>query len=194
MSGQKLATAGGGAVGVQVGAEAAPAASRRSTTEVSGTDIGLLVLRGTFGLLMAGHGLQKFFGWWGAPDFDGVSAGFAQIGYSPGRFFAVLASGTELVAGLLFASGLLTPLACAGIIGVMVNVIVGVSWDSGLYSQNGYELPLMFGLVALSVAFTGPGRFALDRGRWAAGGVAPGLTSLGLGVVSALVVLVGFKG
>lgn len=164
------------------------------TVDVAGTDVGLLVIRAGFGLLMAGHGLQKLFGWWGAPDFDGVAAGFAQFGYTPGRFFAFVASGTELAAGLLLALGLFTPLACAGIIGVMLNVIIGVSWDAGLYSQMGYELPLMFALVALAVAFAGPGRFALDRGRWAAGGVGPGLASLALGVTSALVVLVGFKG
>ena len=164
------------------------------TIDVTGTDLGLLVIRAGFGLLMAGHGLQKLFGWWGAPDFDGVAAGFAQFGYTPGRFFAFVASGTELAAGLLLALGLLTPLACAGIIGVMFNVIVGVSWDAGLYGQMGYELPLMFALVALAVAFTGPGRFALDKGRLAAGGVATGLASLALGITSALVVLIGFKG
>src|SRR3990170_1012715 len=66
-------------------------------------DLGLLALRLTAGLLMAGHGAQKLFGWWGGPDFDFVVSGFAKAGYTPGRFFALLASSSEVLGGLLLA-------------------------------------------------------------------------------------------
>jgi putative oxidoreductase len=166
---------------------------RTSTVDLDAVtrDVGLLALRLTAGLLMAGHGAQKLFGWWGGPNFDFVVNGFAQAGYTPGKFFALLASSSEVVGGLFLALGLLTPLGSAAVIGVMFNAIVAVHWHSGVWAANGgYELPLLFGIVALTLAFTGPGRLSLDRGRrWAAGGALPGLVSLGLGLAGALVVL-----
>ena len=154
-------------------------------------DVGLLAVRLTAGLLMAGHGAQKLFGWWGGPDFDFVVNGFAQAGYTPGKFFAILASSSEVIGGLFLAVGLLTPLGSAAVIGVMFNAIVAVHWHSGVWAANdGYELPLLFAIVAVSLGFTGPGRLSLDRGwRWAAGGAVPGLFSLGLGLAGALIVL-----
>jgi putative oxidoreductase len=155
-----------------------------------GRDVGLLALRATVGLLLAGHGAQKLFGWWGGPNFDAIATGFAQAGYAPGKFFAVLTGCSELVGGLLLVFGLLTPLGSAAAIGVMFNAVVGVLWNNGVWAPNGYELPLLFGIVALTLGFTGPGRLSLDRGwRWAAGGAVPGLVSVGLGLTGALIVL-----
>lgn len=168
--------------------------ARRTTTvdlDALTRDVGLLALRLTAGLLMAGHGAQKLFGWWRGPDFDFIVNGFAKAGYTPGKFFAILASSSELVGGLFLALGLLTPRGSAAVIGVMFNAIVAVHWHSGVWAANGgYELPLLFGIVAVTLGFTGPGRLSLDRGwRWAAGGAAPGLVSLGLGLAGALIVL-----
>ena len=154
-------------------------------------DFGLLAGRLAAGLLMAGHGAQKLFGWWGGPDFDFIVNGFARSGYAPGRFFALLASGAELLGGLFLALGFLTPLGCAALIGVMFNAVVGVHWSSGVWVSNGgYELPLLFGAIAVTFAFTGPGQLSLDRGwRWATGGAASGLLGLGLGLAGGLIVL-----
>ena len=154
-------------------------------------DVGLLAVRSTAGLLLAGHGAQKLFGWWGGPNFDAIATGFAESGYAPGGFFAFLTGSSELIGGLLLALGLLTPLASAAAIGVMFNAIVAVHWNSGVWAENGGdELPLLFGIIAVTVGFTGPGRLSLDRGwRWAAGGAVPGLASVGLGLVGALIVL-----
>ena len=153
-------------------------------------DVGLLAVRATTGLLLAGHGAQKLFGWWSPLDFDAIATGFAESGYTPGVFFAWLTGLSELIGGLLLALGLLTPLGCAAAIGVMFNAIVVVHWKAGVWAPNGYELPLLFGVVALGLAFTGPGRLSLDRGwRWATGGLVPGLVSLGLGLAGALIVM-----
>ncbi len=153
-------------------------------------DVGLLAVRATTGLLLAGHGAQKLFGWWGGPDFDAIATGFAQMGYTPGTFYALLTGLSELVGGLLLALGLFTPLGCAAAIGVMINAVVVAHWKSGVWGPNGYELPLLLGIVALSLAFTGPGRLSLDRGwRWADGGAVPGLVSLGVGLTGALIVM-----
>jgi putative oxidoreductase len=167
--------------------------TKTSTVDLDalGRDFGLLALRLIAGLLMAGHGAQKLFGWWGGPDWDFIVNGFAQAGYTPGKFFAILASSSEVVGGLFLALGLLTPLGSAAVIGVMFNAVVAVHWHSGVWAANGgYELPLLFGIVAVTLGFTGPGRLSLDRGwRWAAGGAVPGLVSLGLGLAGALIVL-----
>jgi putative oxidoreductase len=65
------------------------------------------------------------------------------------------------------------------------------TYDGSTTTANGgYELPLLFGIVAVTLGFTGPGRLSLDRGwRWAGGGAGPGLVSLGLGLAGALIVL-----
>jgi putative oxidoreductase len=165
---------------------------RAPLADADGQDVGLLVLRVALGLLMAGHGAQKLFGWFGGRGLDGTTAGFDGMGYSPARMFAAIAGATEFGAGLLLALGLLTPLACAGFIGVMVNAMA-VHWADGLY--GGYELPLLYVFGALGVAFTGPGRYALDRGRpWGGGGLRLGAGALVLGLGGAIVVLIGFKG
>ncbi|HEY3238731.1 MAG TPA: DoxX family protein [Acidimicrobiia bacterium] len=133
--------------------------ARRITTvdlDALARDVGLLAVRLTAGLLMAGHGAQKLFGWWRGPDFGFIVNGFAQAGYTPGKFFAILASSSEVVGGLFLALGLLTPLGSAAVIGVMFNAIVAVHWHSGVWAANGgYELPLLFGIVAVTLGLAG---------------------------------------
>ena len=165
--------------------------SRRVDLDAVTRDVGLLAVRLGTGLLMAGHGAQKLFGWWGGPDFDFMVTSLSQSGYSPARFFAYLLGASELLGGLFLALGLLTPLASAAIVGVMFNAVVGVHWHSGVWAQNGgYELALLFGVAAVAVGFTGPGRLSLDRNRpWANGHVAAGALSLGLGLAGALIVM-----
>ena len=48
-------------------------------------NLGLLVLRVVVGLLLAGHGAQKLFGWYGGHGLRGTAAFFDQIGLRPGR-------------------------------------------------------------------------------------------------------------
>ena len=65
------------------------AASRRTATSnrISRTDLdavtrdlGLLAVRLAAGLMFAGHGAQRLFGWWGGPSFDVVAKGLGQQG------------------------------------------------------------------------------------------------------------------
>ena len=153
-------------------------------------DAALLAARLTVGVLMFGHGTQKLFGWFGGHGFKATAGAFAHMGFSPGDVFAALAGTTEVVGGALLALGLLTPLAAAAVIGVLTDAIAIVGWHHGLFGQGGYEYPLLLAVVAAALAFGGPGRFSLDRGRrWSAGGLVPGLFSLALGLGSAVVIL-----
>lgn len=157
------------------------------------TDIGLLILRLVFGLLFAAHGAQKLFGWFGGPGLAANNAGFEQMGYNPGGLFGTLAGLSELVGGLLLALGALSPLGAAIVLGTAI-VIVNQTFSGGLLTGQGYEMGLLFGTVAAALAFTGPGRFAVDHQRpWARSGLIWGVTAVVAAVLAAIVTLV-FKG
>ena len=51
-------------------------------------DTGLLLARLVFGGVMAAHGAQKLFGWFGGYGIAGTGGYFESIGFRPGRFFA----------------------------------------------------------------------------------------------------------
>jgi hypothetical protein len=54
-------------------------------------NFGLFILRLVVGLLMAAHGSQKVFGWFGGYGIAGTGGFFEGLGFRPGRFFAALA-------------------------------------------------------------------------------------------------------
>jgi putative oxidoreductase len=126
-------------------------------------NIGLLLIRVVFGALMAAHGSQKLFGWFGGYGLAGTGGFFEQLGFRPGRLFAALAGVTETFSGLLFAIGFLEPLAAMGIISVMIVAIGSVHWGNGLFATtNGVEVPLLYSTAAAAVALTGPGAYSVD--------------------------------
>ncbi|MFF4750436.1 DoxX family protein [Streptomyces sp. NPDC002514] len=151
----------------------------------------LLLVRLTFGLLMAGHGAQKVFGIFGGPGLAATGKTFDALGYHPGEVFAAIGGLSELVGGLGLAVGLFTPLATAAVIGVMINAMATVSGAHGLWIQNGgVEYSVSICVVALAITAAGPGRLALDRiFPWRAGGWAAAALALGLGGVGAAVAL-----
>ncbi|MGW7019082.1 DoxX family protein [Streptomyces decoyicus] len=153
-------------------------------------DLGLLLLRLTVGLILAGHGAQKLFGFFGGHGLTATGKGFEALGYRPGEFYAGLAGTSEVLGGLGLAAGLLTPLAAAALIGVMINAMA-LSASQGLWAvSGGIEYPLTIAVVALTVAATGPGRFALDRPfRWGNGGLRSAAFALVAGGVGAAIVL-----
>jgi putative oxidoreductase len=124
---------------------------------------GLLVIRVVFGALMAAHGSQKLFGWFGGYDLAGTGGFLEQLGFRPGRLFAALAGAAETLGGLLFALGFLEPLAAMGIISVMIVAIGSVHWGNGLFAAtNGVEVPLLYSTAAAAVALAGPGAYSVD--------------------------------
>ena len=70
----------------------------------------------------------------------------------------------EFVGGLLLVLGFLTPLGTALIVGQMTAATLAVHLDKGLWNENGgYEYPLVLAIVALVVAFAGPGTISVDN-------------------------------
>lgn len=126
-------------------------------------NLGLLITRLVIGVLFIGHGAQKLFGSFGGYGLKGTGGWFESIGMKPGITMALIAGLAELFGGILFALGLLTPLAGIMIAGTMVMAIVKVHGPNGLWStSNGYEYNLTLLAVAIGVALIGPGQYALD--------------------------------
>ncbi len=76
---------------------------------------------------------------------------------------ALLAGLSELFGEIMFALGLLTPLAGIIIAGTMVMAIVKVHGANGLWvTNNGYEYNLTLLAVTIGIALTGPGQYAVD--------------------------------
>ena len=71
-------------------------------------DLGLLIMRLAFGLSLAYHGLNKVIG---AGGLAGTSGWFGSLGMKSPMLQARLAATTEILGGLFFACGLLTPFA-----------------------------------------------------------------------------------
>ena len=125
--------------------------------------IGLLIARLVLGLLMAAHGSQKLFGWFGGYGLHTTGEFFVQLGFRPGRLFATAAAVGEVASGLLVALGFLGPVGPAVMIAVMIVAAASVHLPHGLFAQNnGIELPLLYAAAALGLALTGPGRYSLD--------------------------------
>ena len=125
-------------------------------------DVGLLLLRSMVGVAMAAHGSQKLFGWFGGGGIHGTGEFFSQSGYPAAEVMAVVSGLIETLGGLALVLGLLTPLAAAAIVGDMLNA-VAVKFGGGFFAPSGMEYELLLTVAAASLAFTGPGRIALDR-------------------------------
>lgn len=140
--------------------------------DVQTLSIGLLIARTVIGLLMAAHGTQKLFGWFGGYGLNKTGEFFVQLGFRPGRTFAAAASVAEVASGVLVTLGLLGPIGPALMISVMIVAAISVHWSHGLFaSNNGVEVPLLYATAALGLALAGPGAYSVDAwlgiaGRW----------------------------
>ena len=143
-------------------------------------DVGLLIVRLAVGLTMAAHGYAKICRGGRLP---GTARWFDSIGMRPGRLHAPLAALTEIGGGIALAAGLLTPLAAAAIVAVMLVAAWTVHRENGFFIVgNGWEYNFVLGSVAVGVAVAGPGALSLDH--------LIGLGALGRGWPGLLVVLI----
>jgi putative oxidoreductase len=125
--------------------------------------LGLFIIRLVVGLVLAAHGAQKLFGWFGGYGLKGTGGWMESIGLKPGYTMALLAGLSEFVGGLLFASGLFTAVGAALIAGTMTVAILKVHLENGFWvTGNGYEFNLVLIAVVIGVALTGAGAYSLD--------------------------------
>lgn len=123
-----------------------------------------LVLRVPVGIILAAHGAQKLFGWFGGYGLEGTGQWMASIGLEPGYLMALLAGSAEFFGGLALIFGLLTRPAAAVSAFTMVIAIFSVHFVNGLFmSNNGYEFALALFAATLALTFQGAGRLSLDN-------------------------------
>ncbi|MER7572982.1 DoxX family membrane protein [Streptomyces sp. NPDC126514] len=126
-------------------------------------DLGLLLLRLGTGGVLAAHGAQKLFGWFGGGGIEGTGKFMESVGYRPGRANATMAGLAEAGGGTLLALGLATPAAGAAAGGAMAGA-AAVHTPNGFFNAGGgYEYAASLGLAALGLAVSGPGRLSLDH-------------------------------
>ncbi len=156
-------------------------------------DAGVILIRLVVGSLMAAHGAQKLFGWFGGYGLAGTGGFFEGLGFRPGRTFAAAAGASEVASGLLVALGLLGPVGPALMLSVMVVAALSVHWPNVFAQSNGMEVPILYGVTAAALGLTGFGAYSLDAAlgltsvwttalNWGALaiGVVGGLANLGL--------------
>ena len=125
---------------------------------------GMLILRVPVGLILAAHGAQKLFGWFGGYGLEATGQWMASIGLVPGLLMAFLAGAAEFFGGLALVLGLLTrPAAFANAIAMAVATFV-VHLENGLFmSNNGYEYALILLAASLTLMIAGGGKLSIDR-------------------------------
>jgi putative oxidoreductase len=154
-------------------------------------DSGLLLMRVVVGLLLFGHGAQHALGWYGGYGADGTGAWLEGFGFGHGLRFALLLGWTEMVAGVLFGTGLLVPVATAGIVAIALGAAMTDHGGKGPWIwKNGFEYVLVLGVVAVGVALAGPGAVSLDHALGLAlSGAAWGAAAAGAGLLSGVAIL-----
>ncbi|GAC1587945.1 MAG: DoxX family protein [Acidimicrobiales bacterium] len=154
-------------------------------------DAGLLILRVALGGMIAAHGYNHFFGGGRLP---GAGRWFDSLGIRPGLLHAWTTAIVEVGAGLMFLAGFLTPLAAAGIIGIMSVAGIVVHRRNGFFiTKEGYEYVLVISLACAAVGVMGAGRWSVDHAIGFDVDGLGGLTlSAGLGLSAALGLLAVF--
>jgi putative oxidoreductase len=131
-------------------------------TDNDAIDLALTIFRCGIGAVMLAHGINHVIG---GGKIDGTARWFGSMGMRWSRLQAWLASLTEIGAGILLVVGLLTPVACAGVIGVMT-----VAWainhrGNGFFifrPGEGWEYVMTLALCGFAIGTIGAGDWSLD--------------------------------
>lgn len=121
-----------------------------------------LILRLALGVILAAHGAQKLFGWFGGYGLEATGQWMASVGFTPGYLMALLAGSAEFFGGIALVLGLLTrPAALVAAFTLLMAMTVHIG--NGLFlSNNGYEFALILLAASLALAIQGGGTFSVD--------------------------------
>lgn len=97
-------------------------------------------------------------------NISGIAAWFQELGLPLPTLQAYMAASTEAAGVVLLTLGLGTRLISPLLVVVMLVAIKTVHWANGFAAgSNGYEIPLYYLLMLLTVFACGPGRLSLDH-------------------------------
>ena len=123
-----------------------------------------LALRIPAGIILAAHGAQKLFAWFGGYGLEGTGQFMASQGLEPGYLMALLAGSAEFFGGIALIVGLLVRPAAAISAFTMLIAGVVVHGSSGLFLSNGgFEFALALFSITLALFFLGGGKLSLDQ-------------------------------
>ena len=128
-----------------------------------GVYAGILILRIAVGIVMIAHGYNHIFR---GGRIEGTAGWFESLGMKPGILHGWLASVTELGAGAMLILGFLTPLAAAGVIGVMLVALITNHLKNGFFifrPGEGYEYVLTLALAGFALVGIGAGKWSVDH-------------------------------
>ena len=128
--------------------------ARLAKTTPASADIGLLVVRVWFGLVLAfGHGLSKVL------NLGGFIDGVGKRGLPLPELLGPAAALSEFLGGILLAIGLLSRVSATFIAITMLVAAFHVHAADPFAKK---EFALAYAVAALAVLAAGPGRFSLD--------------------------------
>lgn len=123
-----------------------------------------LVLRVPIGMILAAHGSQKLFAWFGGHGLEGTGQWMASVGLNPGFLMALLAGSAEFFGGVALMLGLLTRLSAAVSAVTMAVALFWVHWGKGFFlAEHGIEYALALFAATSALVLMGGGRYALDE-------------------------------
>jgi putative oxidoreductase len=121
------------------------------------------VLRIPVGIILAAHGAQKLFGWFGGYGLEGTGQFMASQGLEPGYLMALLAGSAEFFGGIALIIGLLVRPAAAISAFTMLVAGVVVHGSAGLFLSNGgFEFALALFSMTLALVLLGGGKLSVD--------------------------------
>lgn len=125
--------------------------------------VAALTLRVSAGAILAAHGAQKLFGWFGGYGLEGTGQWMASVGFEPGYLMALLAGSAEFFGGIALVLGLLTrPAALVAAFTMLMAMTVHIG--NGLFmSNNGYAFALSLLAITTALVFMGGGRVSADN-------------------------------
>ncbi len=96
-------------------------------------------------------------------DINSIAEWFEGMGIFAPKLNAYLAASTEMAGVFLLALGLGTRIICFPLIITMLVAIKTVHLENGFAAgDNGYEIPLYFMLMLITLMCFGPGKLSID--------------------------------
>lgn len=123
-------------------------------------DLALLVARVGLGIVLVAHGWQKLV----QDGLGGTTDGFVAMGIPLPSVSAYVVTFIEVLGGAALILGLTVALVGILVTFAMTGAFIFVHVENGLFvADNGFELVLVIGVLAIVLAAFGSGRFGLDH-------------------------------